>query len=98
MMRIALIVEIPGVDPDDRAADQPASEFHWTRSPTLNGSAIRILLAYAAGHSKPVPAPYLQAMKTLDSLLAEVRACRAARPPCRSARALSCARRRAPAS
>jgi uracil-DNA glycosylase len=57
---------------------RPASEFHPTRSPTLNRSGIRASPdGFCSTILNQTVRTYLQPVKTLDSLLEEVRACRA---------------------
>lgn len=77
-MRMALVVEVAGIDPDDRAADvlgfgvppDPIAHLESLRHPrTADGFGSPIINRSVRTH--------LHGVKTLESLLKEVRACRA---------------------
>ena len=78
---VALVVEVAGVDPDDRAAD--VTGFRVPPDPISHLESLRPSASLRDGGNFDRPFPsqslrsHLQGVKTLDSLLSEVRARRA---------------------
>lgn len=79
MVPVALEVEIAGMDPDDRAADQPGFRIPLDPFADLEVSGHHLILFTTGARtiSKGAPATYFQPVNAIDPLLAEVRACRA---------------------